>query len=212
MSAGEATRTPMTMLLPFFTRREAQSFRQLRGRVYLRPPLGRDYRAWAAVREESRSFLTPWEPTWAHDALTRGAYRRRLRHYVQEWRQDNGYAFFVFTQEGDQLVGGITLSNLRRSVAQTAAVGYWVGESHARQGYMTEALLALADFSFGRIGLRRLEAACLPQNQASRKLLEKVGFQYEGYARDYLRIDGEWRDHLLYALLREDPRGESQDG
>lgn len=199
----------MTMLLPFFTRREAQAFRQLRGRVYLRPPLAGDYRAWTQVRGESRAFLTPWEPTWPHDALSRPSYRRRLRHYVQEWRQDKGYAFFIFTQEDDRLVGGITLSNLRRSVAQTASVGYWIGERHARQGYMTEALLALADFSFGRIGLRRLEAACLPQNTASRALLEKVGFQYEGYAREYLRIDGKWCDHLLYALLREDPRGDA---
>ncbi len=198
----------MTMLLPFLTRKEANSYRQLRGRIYLRPPLGVDYRDWSALRDESRAFLTPWEPTWSADALTRFNYRRRLRHYAQEWRHGSGYAFFIFTTDGDRLVGGITLSNVRRSVAQTASVGYWIGESAARQGYMTEALLALADFAFGRIGLRRLEAACVPENEASRKLLEKVGFQYEGYAREYLRIDGDWRDHLLYALLREDPRGE----
>ena len=200
------------MLLPFFTRKEAQSHRQNRGRIYLRPPLGRDFAQWLSLRSESRAFLSPWEPTWPHDALTRHAFRRRLRHYAGEWRQGSGYAFFVFTRDQDLLVGGITLSNVRRSVAQTASVGYWMGLPHARQGFMTEALLAATDFAFGRLGLRRLEAACLPQNKASRGLLEKVGFQYEGYAREYLRIDGEWRDHLLYALLRDDPRGESPAG
>jgi ribosomal-protein-alanine N-acetyltransferase len=195
------------MLLPFFTRKEAQSFNIPKGRVYLRPPLARDFADWARVRKQSKAFLIPWEPTWAHDALTRASYRRRLRHYVGEWRQGAGYAFFIFTREGERLVGGITLSNVRRGVAQAASVGYWIDEAHARQGYMTEALLAVCEFSFSRIGLRRLEAACLPQNEASRGLLEKVGFQYEGYAREYLRIDGEWRDHLLYALLRDDPRG-----
>ncbi len=178
---------------------------QLQGRrVYLRPPAHRDWRAWAELRGESRDFLTPWEPTWSYDALTRGAYRRRLRIYKIEMRLGTSYSFFVFRNDDHALIGGVTLSNLRRGVAQAAALGYWVGERHARQGYMTEALEAILRFAFDDLTLHRIEAACLPGNAASKALLLRSGFQEEGYGRGYLRIDGLWQDHLLFAILRED--------
>ena len=103
-------------------------------------------------------------------------------------------------------MGGVTLSNVRRGVAQAASVGYWIGERFARQGYMTEAVLAVVEFAFEELGLHRVEAACLPENDASRSLLLKVGFRQEGYARQYLRINGKWQDHLLFEMLRDDPR------
>ncbi|RMD64342.1 MAG: N-acetyltransferase, partial [Alphaproteobacteria bacterium] len=175
-------------------------FRLERGRVYLRPPVHRDWRAWAALRGESRDFLVPWEPTWAHDALTRGAFRRRLRVYKTEMRHGTSYTFLIFRRTDDVLLGGITLSNVRRGVAQSASLGYWIGERFARQGYMTEALAAVLGFAFGELGLHRVEAACLPRNKASRALLLKSGFREEGYAREYLRINGRWQDHVLLAV------------
>jgi ribosomal-protein-alanine N-acetyltransferase len=175
-----------------------------RGRVYLRYPVMRDWRAWSALRAESQAFLTPWEPTWSHDALSRGAFRRRLRMYKSEMRQGVTYSFLIFRAADDVLLGGITLSNLRRGVAQTATLGYWIGLPHARQGYMSEALLAVLEFAFQRLGLHRVEAACLPTNEASRRLLLKSGFREEGYARQYLRINGRWQDHQLFAVLRGD--------
>jgi ribosomal-protein-alanine N-acetyltransferase len=175
-------------------------------KVRLRPPADLDFRAWCELREASRSFLLPWEPTWPSDATTQTAYRVRLRYNAREWRSDQSYGFFIFRREDGQLVGGVTLGHVRRGVAQAASLGYWVGAAHQRRGYMTVALALLVEQGFGPFGLRRIEAACLPENAASRGLLIKLGFREEGRAREYLKINGRWQDHLLFALLAGDPR------
>lgn len=173
--------------------------------VTLRMPVSTDYAEWAAVRERSRDFLTPWEPVWPPDDLTRSAFRRRLKRYVEDQRNDQAYAFLIFRSGDNALVGGLTLANIRRGVAQAGSIGYWVGQPFARHGYMTAAVRTLIPFCFGALRLHRLEAACIPTNDASIGLLEKTGFKREGYARGYLCINGAWQDHLLYARLREDP-------
>jgi ribosomal-protein-alanine N-acetyltransferase len=173
--------------------------------VTLRVPQGGDYAEWAALRESSRDFLVPWEPTWPADDLTRGAFRRRLRRYAEDLRNDLAYAFLIFRSEDDALVGGLTLANIRRGVAQAGSIGYWTGAPFARKGHMTAAMRALVPFCFGTLRLHRLEAACIPGNTASVRLLENTGFQREGYARNYLCINGVWQDHLLYARLKDDP-------
>lgn len=173
--------------------------------VTLRVPQSSDFAEWAALRETSRSFLTPWEPTWPADDLTRGAFRRRLKRYAEDLRGDLAYAFLIFRESDNAMVGGLTLANIRRGVAQAGSIGYWVGAPFARRGYMTAALRALMPFCFGTLRLHRLEAACIPANTASIRLLEKTGFQREGYARAYLCINGSWQDHLLYARLKDDP-------
>ncbi len=190
--------------MPFqgFLGSQDRGLRLRRDRVYLRHPIQRDWRDWSALRADSQAFLTPWEPSWAHDALSRGAFRRRLKMYRSELRQGVTCSFLIFRAADDALLGGITLSNLRRGVAQTATLGYWIGAVHARQGYVTEALGAALEYAFQRLGLHRVEAACLPGNEASRRLLLKCGFREEGYAREYLRINGSWRDHQLFAILR----------
>ncbi len=187
-----------------FRKGQLRGLRLERNRVYLRFPVQRDWRNWAALRAESRDFLAPWEPTWAYDALTRGAFRRRLKMYKAEMRQGITYSFLIFRRVDDVLLGGITLSNLRRGVAQSATLGYWIGAPHGNQGYMTDSLAVILEFAFSRIGLHRVEAACLPANEASRRLLLKSGFREEGYARDYLRINGRWQDHQLFAILSEE--------
>ena len=136
--------------------------------------------------------------------MTRGAYRQRVRQAAQDWRDGASFGFLIFRTEGHILLGGLTLTNVRRGVAQTASLGYWIGERYARQGFMTEALGAALEFAFDQLTLHRIEAACLPSNDASRGLLEKVGFSREGHARGYLRINGAWQDHLLYGMLRDD--------
>lgn len=177
-----------------------------RGRVLLRAPDSRDWRAWVALRTASRAFLEPWEPTWPLDSLSRGTYRRRLRQANFDRRQGLGYSFHIFRAEDAALIGGISLANVRRGVAQAASVGYWIGLPYARQGYMSEALSAVVDFALDTLCLHRIEAACLPHNVASRRLLEKSGFREEGCARDYLRIAGRWQDHVIYALIEGDRR------
>jgi ribosomal-protein-alanine N-acetyltransferase len=176
------------------------------GRVVLRTPQMSDYPAWAELRAASREFLTPWEPLWSSDELSRASFRRRVRHYLRDLREDVGYALFIFSATSGALVGGLTLCNVRRGVTQSCTLGYWVGAKYARQGYMTMAVRAVVPFVFDSLELHRLEAACLPTNTASIKLLEKTGFRHEGLARRYLRINGVWQDHLLYALLDSDTR------
>jgi [ribosomal protein S5]-alanine N-acetyltransferase len=171
--------------------------------VMLRTPQMDDFEEWAALRETSRDFLTPWEPTWPVDDLMRGAYRRRIKRYAEDLRSDQGYAFLIARNSDGALVGGLTLANIRRGVAQAGSLGYWTGLPFVRQGYMTAAVRAVIPFAFASLRLHRLEAACIPSNSGSIKLLEKTGFVREGYAREYLCINGIWQDHLLYAHVSD---------
>ena len=173
--------------------------------LFLRTPSLADYSEWAELRAESRAFLTPWEPTWPADDLTRTAFRRRIRRYQSETREDHAYPFFIFRQSDGALLGGITLSNVTRGMTQTATIGYWMGQRHAGQGAMSRAVRAIVPFAFSTLHLHRIEAACLPHNGASMRLLEKVGFRREGLARGLVCINGRWQDHIVFALLSDDP-------
>lgn len=173
--------------------------------VVLRPPQARHYDDWYKLRRDSRDFLRPFEPRWTEADLSRAAWRLRLRRGREEARAGTDYAFFLFEKTGrtDHLVGGLTISNVRRRAAQFGTLGYWMGEQHAGRGLMTEAVGVLLPFFFETLGLHRLQAAFLPHNMASRRVLEKNGFREEGYAENYLQIDGRWADHVLFALTRE---------
>ena len=171
--------------------------------VLLRIPQAPDYADWTALREGSRDFLTPWEPTWPADDLSRSAFRRRIRRYSEDLRTDQGCAFLIIRSSDNTLVGGLTLANIRRGVAQAGSIGYWMGRPFVRQGYMTAAVRAIVPFAFASLRLHRLEAACIPSNAGSIRLLEKTGFVREGYAREYLCINGIWQDHLLYGRLKD---------
>ena len=173
--------------------------------VYLRRPMAQDFEQWAALRASSRDFLTPWEPTWPLDDLTRTAYRRRMRRYAKDMRDDAAYPLFIFRSGDDTLLGGCTLSNVRRGVTQSCSLGYWIGEPFKRRGLMSEAVKAVIPYAFYDLRLNRVEAACLPTNEASQRLLRRVGFVEEGYARKYLRINGIWQDHVLFAIVKGDP-------
>ena len=175
--------------------------------LYLRPAIAADYPAWARLREQSRAFLTPWEPTWLSDDLTRAAFRRRLRRQAEDIAADESFAFLIFDSTSEELLGGLTLGGIRRGVAQAATLGYWMGAPHAGKGRMTRAVAAVVHFGFDTLRLHRIEAACIPDNAPSIALLERNGFEREGLARAYLKINGAWRDHVLYARVEpEAPR------
>jgi ribosomal-protein-alanine N-acetyltransferase len=176
-------------------------------RLLLRPPQMADFLGWAGLRRESEAFLKPWEPVWARDHLTERAFRERIAWAANGVAEGRAYPFMILSAADQTVLGAVTLDNVRRGPAMTGTLGYWIGERHARCGYMREALGAVRAYAFGELALSRLEAACLPENAASRGLLEKSGFKYEGVAQSYLQIAGRWRTHVLYACLREDRRG-----
>jgi ribosomal-protein-alanine N-acetyltransferase len=178
-------------------------------RLELRLPQKADYIPWVTTRRAGVDFLQPWEPIRNRDYETKGAFYARLGWAHRAARQKSAFPFMIIRSEDSRLMGAITLDNVRFGPAKTGTVGYWVGPDFVRLGYMSEALAAVVGFAFETLSLSRIEAACLPENQASRGVLEKCGFKYEGVAQSYLQIAGRWRTHVLYARLREDRRGES---
>ncbi len=194
------------MFLSGMSHWDMRKLRLMNERIYLRAPQSGDWKEWANLRRSSRDFLAPWEPTWASDNLTKSSFRDKLRAYKLDWRSDVGYTFYAFSRDDNTMLGGITLGNIRRGAAYMGTIGYWMGEAHAGKGYMTEILSALIDYAFDDLGLHRLEAACLEHNGPSQTVLKKVGFQEEGKARGYLKINAMWQDHITFALLQNDPR------
>ena len=184
----------------------------LTARLSLRLPEHRDFREWAKLRHQSRAFLSPWEPIWAADHLSRASFTNRVYWSQRAVKNGNAVPLFVFHKEAGQLVGAITLDNIRRGPSQVGTIGDWVGQQYARQGFMSEAIIAMVAHAFGALDLSRVESACLPDNLASRGVLEKAGFKYEGVAQSYIQINGRWRNHVLYAALRGDRRGRSTAG
>ncbi|NJS39092.1 MAG: GNAT family N-acetyltransferase [Rhodobacteraceae bacterium] len=181
-------------------------------RMTLRLPEHGDWRQWSDLRETSAEFLSKWEPVWATDHLTRRSFTNRVYWAQRAEGQGTALPMLLVRREDNQLLGALTLDNIRRGPAQAATLGYWIGQPFARQGYMREAILALTHHAFTRLDLSRMEAACLPENAPSRGVLEKCGFKYEGVAQSYLQINGRWRNHVLYANLRGDRRGRTDVG
>lgn len=191
--------------MAFLRAGNASEWAVLQGRgVWLRPPQMSDYGPWAELRALSRAHLVPWEPAWPRDDLSRSAFRRRVKHYQREARDDLGYAFLLFEAASDRLMGGLTLSNVRRGVTQSAMLGYWLGAPFVGKGHMTAAVRAVLPHAFEQLRLHRVEAAVQPANDRSAAVLRRAAFAEEGLARRYLKINGTWQDHLLFAILAED--------
>lgn len=181
-------------------------------RMVLRAPAHTDYSVWCALRRESLNFLKPWEPTWAEDHLSRRSFTNRVYWANRSIANGTSLPLFLFEADSGALLGAITLDNIRRGPAQAGTLGYWIGERHARKGFMREAIRSVCHHAFTALDLSRVEAACLPENAASRGVLEGTGFKYEGVAQSYLQINGRWRNHVLYSNLRGDRRGRTDVG
>lgn len=170
----------------------------------LTPPSLHHFEQWLEVRSKSQQFLQPWEPEWPEDDLSLIGYKRRLRSYHQQRHSGWGRTYFLFNEKSDTLLGGMSLTRITHGVSKSATLGYWMGVDYANHGYMQKAVPALMDFAFHSLGLRRIEAACVPSNARSMHLLRKCGFTAEGFARDYLEINGKLEDHALFAALKAD--------
>lgn len=177
-------------------------------RLILRPLAVKDWQHWAQLRALSRGFLAPYEPKWPDDFKTSAFYNGQWRRLARRWAQDREYHFLIFQKKDNgcegALMGGIAVSAIHRNVYQTGRLGYWMGVPYLRQGFMFEAARAIIAFSFSTLQLRRLEAGCLPDNEASLGLLRKLGFRDIGVARCYMEINGQTCDHVLFDLTYND--------
>ena len=181
-------------------------------RLILRPPHHNDFHNWVQLRSDSRDFLSPWDPVWSDEHLTRKNFTNRVYCAQRAIKNGNGCPLFLIRKTDQALIGAITLDNIRRGPAQAGTLGYWTGQAFARQGFMREAVECVVLHAFRKLDLSRVEAACLPENQPSRGLLESCRFKYEGVAQSYLQIAGRWRTHVLYAAIRHDRRGKTEAG
>lgn len=173
-------------------------------RVAARPPALTDWPQWAEVRGRNRDFLKPYEPTWPENCLSRGFFERRLQKQAQDWRLGLGYSFLIFRNDSGALLGGININNVCRGAAQYATLGYWLDEREQGKGYMIEALRLVIGYGFSHLQLHRFNAGCLAGNERSARLLERLGFAEEGFAKKFVQIDGRWQDHRLFGLPCED--------
>jgi len=171
------------------------------GSLYLRAPTASDIAQWIDLRSKSKAFLKPWEPLWPEDDLSSIGYRRRLKSYAQQKQNGTARTYFLFRRSDNQLIGGISLTRITYGITRSGMLGYWMGVDYAGQGHMRKAVPALLDFAFLNLRLKRIEAACIPSNMTSINLLQKCGFKKEGYAREYLEINGKREDHILFAIL-----------
>ena len=181
-------------------------------RLILRTPRHNDFQNWVELRTSSRDFLTPWDPVWSSEHLTRKSFTNRVYWAQRAVKAGSGYPLFLIHKIDKNLVGAVTLDNIRRGPSQVGTLGYWIGQPYARQGFMREAVGVVVKHAFQNFDISRIEAACLPENQPSRGLLEGCGFKYEGVAQSYLQIGGRWRTHVLYASIRHDRRGKTLTG
>lgn len=133
--------------------------------------------------------------------MSKSAFKDRCRRAKLDARNGICHVYLIFLRESGDLAGGITLGNIRSGVSQSAQIGYWMGEPYAGKGYMQEAVNRLAQHAFAELKLHRLEAACIPGNERSVRVLQKCGFRQEGLLKSYLKINGRWEDHLLFARI-----------
>ncbi len=174
----------------------------------IRPMTTADCSELLTMRLANRAFFEPWEPESAENLYTADGLRVDLDHRERDWQADRRYSFTILSPEG-KAIGGIILSNVLRGAFQNATLGYYVAEQHNGKGVATEAVRQVVRFAFEERSLHRVEAGVMDHNPRSMRVLEKAGFERIGYAPRYLRIQGRWRDHHIYAITRERWEAES---
>lgn len=175
-------------------------------RIILRPPAPIDWEEWARLRSDSRNTLVPFEPAWHEESLSKKMFTARLSRQSREWAAGRSCSFLIFKGDDQTLLGGINMNNITRGAAQSCSLGYWLGERHQGQGYMGEAMRLVMIYGFDALKLHRINAATLPHNGKSMKLLRRHGFEEEGFAKSYLQINGTWQDHFLFGITEENFR------
>lgn len=172
--------------------------------VLLRPPQYSDWIDWSKVREVNKLYLQPWEPLWSPGELERSSFVKRVRMFEKLSTNDEAYSFLIFKNENTEFIGELNISNIQRGIIQSCSIGYWIAKKYEGRGMMSESLELVKSFIFDHLKLHRIEAACLPHNSPSLKVLLKNGFKIEGTARKLLKINNKWQDHTVFSYLYED--------
>lgn len=170
----------------------------------MQPPCMKDWRDWCDVRARNEAYLKPFEPLWPENCLNKNFFRRRLRCQQSDWMKQQARYFLIRHRDTGELIGGININNMHFGAARHGSLGYWIAEAHQGKGYMAEAIALTLSYAFLGLGLMRVHAACVPENERSKRLILRSGFREEGFAPDYLQINGVWRDHHLFAMTRND--------
>jgi [ribosomal protein S5]-alanine N-acetyltransferase len=177
-------------------------------RIDLRPLKASDWDGWHAVRTRSRDWLEPWEPLGdpgAPDPVTDAeAFRARCGAWERQRHFDAAYGYGIFLRSNAEFVGEVSLGSVQRGPFQSANIGYWIDEANAGLGLMPEAVALLIRHAFEELGLHRVEAAIVPRNARSRRVVDKLGLREEGTSDRFLQIRGVWEDHVRYAITAED--------
>lgn len=173
-------------------------------KVTLRPPQYSDWKAWADERKKNKLYLQPWEPLWSINELERSSFVKRVRMFERLSHNDQAYSFLIFTSDNEDFIGEVNISNVQRGIIQSCTIGYWIAKDCEGKGMMSESLELVKEFIFNELKLHRIEAACLPHNMPSLKVLLKNGFIKEGTARKLLKINDKWQDHTVLSFILDD--------
>jgi ribosomal-protein-alanine N-acetyltransferase len=173
-------------------------------KVILRPPQYSDWKAWADERKKNKLYLQPWEPLWSINELERSSFVKRVRMFERLSHNDQAYSFLIFTSDNEDFIGEVNISNVLRGIIQSCTIGYWIAKDCEGKGMMSESLELVKEFIFNELKLHRIEAACLPHNMPSLKVLLKNGFIEEGTARKLLKINDKWQDHTVLSFILDD--------
>jgi len=174
------------------------------GQLILRHPRWSDFDDWLTLRKENKDWLSPWEPGFNEKNINRLTYRTQLSRYKKMVQNGTAYPFHVFYGPDAVFVGGCNLTHVERGSAQSARIGYWVGQRFVRNGFARTSVGRVTRFAFETLGLHRIEAAVQSENGASISVLESQDYQKEGVSRGYLKINNRWCDHIIYSKLSSD--------
>jgi ribosomal-protein-alanine N-acetyltransferase len=173
-------------------------------KVILRPPQYSDWKAWADERKKNKLYLQPWEPLWSINELERSSFVKRVRMFERLSHNDQAYSFLIYKSDNEDFIGEVNISNVQRGIIQSCTIGYWIAKDCEGKGMMSESLELVKEFIFNELKLHRIEAACLPHNMPSLKVLLKNGFIKEGTARKLLKINDKWQDHTVLSFILDD--------
>lgn len=171
--------------------------------VYIRRMKETDAASLLDLRRRNRAFFQPFEPVRTERDFSMAGIQDTLAQDQLHWERGSGYGFGIFGRDDERLVGRVNLSNVVRGAWENCTVGYYMDREAGGRGWMTEALGQAVGFAFGEAGLHRIQAAVMPRNLPSIRVIEKSGFRYEGLAEYYLKINGVWEHHRIYSLTRE---------